>query len=103
MVNNNNMASQKIWNSDFVDSLNELETILSEIDSDLKKRKSIVINEANYNIDVNLDEFKQIEKYTITIDKEFNLKRIKDYVKYEDLKKNNKDILFHVNLYRLTP
>ena len=78
--------------------LNELETILSEIDSDLKKRKSIVINEANYNIDVNLDEFKQIEKYTITIDKEFNLKRIKDYVKYEDLKKNNKDILFHVNL-----
>ena len=27
MVNNNNMASQKVWNSDFVDSLNELETI----------------------------------------------------------------------------
>ncbi len=78
--------------------LNELNIILNEIDPAIKNRKSIILKETNYSTDINLDEFKEIEKYTITINKDFNLKRVKDHVEYDSLKKNNRDILYSVKL-----
>ncbi len=78
--------------------LNELDNIINEIDSSIKSRKSIILEKANYNIDVDLDEFKEIEKYTIIINKDYHLKRLKDHIEHEDLKKNNIDILYSVKL-----
>ena len=79
--------------------LDELENISNEIDPFIKNRKSIILNQTDYNVNVDLDEFKEIEKLTIIINKDLNLKRIKDHVNLEDLKKTNKDILYSVNLY----
>ena len=79
--------------------LDELENISNEIDPFIKNRKSIILNQTDYNVNVDLDEFKEIEKLTIIINKDLNLKRIKDHVNLEDLKKTNKEILYSVNLY----
>ncbi len=78
--------------------LEELENIINSIDPVIKNRKSIILKETNYNVDVDLDEFKEVEKYTIIINKDFNLKRIKDHIKTDDLIKNNKDMIFSVKL-----
>ncbi len=77
---------------------NELENILDEIDTKIKERKSTVLSETNYNANVDVDEFKEIEKYTVIINKDYNLKRIKYHYENEELKKNNNDILYSVKL-----
>ncbi len=77
---------------------NELKKIIDDFDSKIKDRKSQILEKTSYNTDVNIDEFKEIEKFTITIDKDFNLKRIKDFINYDDLKKNNKNLLYSVQL-----
>ena len=76
----------------------ELKNINNEIHSLIKDRKTVILKESNYNSEVNIDEFKEVEKFTIVIDKEFNLKRFKDHIEFEDLKKNNKDILYSSQL-----
>ena len=78
--------------------IDESKRILNEIDPLIKNRKSKILKETNYNNDVNIDEFKEIEKYTIIINKDFSLKRFKDYIEYNDLKKNYKDLLYSVKL-----
>ena len=76
----------------------ELKNINNEIHFLIKERKTVILKESNYSSDVNIDEFKEVEKFTIVIDKEFNLKRFKDHIEFEDLKKNNKDILYSSQL-----
>ncbi len=75
----------------------ELENIIKQINSDKKNRKSNILKKSNYD-DVNIDEFREIEKFTIIINKEFNLKRLKDHIKVEEIKKINKDIIYSVQL-----
>ncbi len=76
----------------------EIDNILNDIDLSIKNRKSIIFDKANYNIDVDLDEFKEIEKYTIIINNDYRLKRLKDHIEHENLKKNNIDILYSVKI-----
>ncbi len=76
----------------------ELKNINNEIHSIIKDRKTVILKESNYDSEVNIDEFKEVEKFTIVINKEFNLKRFKDHIELEDLKKNNKDILYSSQL-----
>jgi len=90
------LTTDKITLNKFIS--NELDSILKDFDPSIIDRKSTIIKEANYNTNVDVDEFKEIEKYTIMMNKDFNLKRIKDHINYEDLKKNNRDLLFSVNL-----
>ena len=90
------LTTDKITLNKFIS--NELDSILKDFDPSIIDRKSTIIKEANYNTNVDVDEFKEIEKYTIIMNKDFNLKRIKDHINYEDLKKNNRDILYSVNL-----
>ena len=78
--------------------IDESKRILNEIDPLIKNRKSKILKETNYNNDVNIDEFKEIEKYTIIINKDFSLKRFKDHIEYTELKKNYKDLLYSVKL-----
>ena len=90
------LTTDKITLNKFIS--NELDSILKDFDPSIIDRKSTIIKEANYSTNVDVDEFKEIEKYTIMMNKDFNLKRIKDHINYEDLKKNNRDLLFSVNL-----
>ncbi len=90
------LITDKITLNNFIS--NELELILKDIDPLIKERKSTIIKESNYNTDVDIDEFKQIEKYTVIMNKDFNLKRIKDHLDYEYLKKNNSELLYSINL-----
>ncbi len=77
---------------------NELKSIVKDIDPNLKNRKSNILSETNYNTNVDIDEFKEIEKLTIIINKDYNIKRLKDHVEHEELVKNNKDIVFSVKM-----
>ena len=90
------LTNDKITLNKFIS--NELDSILKDFDPLIIDRKSTIIKEANYNTNVDVDEFKEIGKFTIMMNKDFNLKRIKDHINYEDLKKNNRDLLFSVNL-----
>ncbi len=77
---------------------NELVNILDEINSVIKNRKTKISKETIYNSEININEFQEIEKYTIIINKDFNIKRIKYHIDHADLKKNNKDILYSIKL-----
>ena len=77
---------------------NELKDIVDEIDPFIKNRKTKILHDTIYNKDVDVDEFKEIEKFTIIINKDFNLKRLKDHIDYHELRKNNKDILYSAQL-----
>ena len=90
------LTTDKITLNKFIS--NELDSILKDFDPSIIDRKSTIIKEANYSTNVDVDEFKEIEKYTIMMNKDFNLKRIKDHINYEDLKKNNSELLYSVNL-----
>ncbi len=78
---------------------NELKKIINEIDESIKNRKSKILDKINYNTNINIDEFKEIEKFTIIINKDYNLKKIKDHIDHNDIKKNNKDIIFSVKIF----
>ena len=75
----------------------ELKSILNEIDPNIKNRKSNILSESKYDVDVNIDEFKEVEKFTIIINKDFTLKRLKDFVDFNHIN-NNKELLYSVQL-----
>ena len=77
---------------------NELSNIIDDFPSEIKNRKSIILNEFNYDAEVKIDEFEEIEKYTIYIDKNFNLKRTKEFIEFDEIRKNNKDILYSTKI-----
>ncbi len=77
---------------------NELSEILKEIDLKNKNRKSKILKESNYNTDIDINEFKEIEKFTVILTKDFNLKRIKDHIDHNEIKKNNKDVIYSAKL-----
>ncbi len=89
------ISDKKTLNSYMQD---ELKVIISNIDLHIKERRSLILQETSYSTDINVDEFKEIEKYTIVVDKDYNIKRIKDHFEYENLVKNNKNILFSKKL-----
>ena len=78
--------------------VSELDLIKSDLDSDIKDRKSLISSEQNNDIDISIDEFKEIEKFTIIINKDFQLKRIKEITDEKEIEKIKKENLFSVNL-----
>ena len=70
----------------------DLTNITNDLDPLIKDRRTNIFHETIYSNDIDIDEFKEIEKLTITIDKNYNLKRFKDHIDHSDLKKNNTDI-----------
>ncbi len=90
------LISDKKTLNDYIS--NELRDIIDDFPLEIKNRKSVILNEFNYDSEVNLNEFEEIEKYTIFIDKNFNLKRTKEFIELDEIRKNNKDILFSTKL-----
>ena len=78
--------------------VSELDLIKNDLDSDIKDRKSLISSEQNNDIDISIDEFKEIEKFTIIINKDFQLKRIKEITDEKEIEKIKKENLFSVNL-----
>tara|TARA_E500000331_G_scaffold125326_1_gene122974 strand:+ start:31 stop:2085 length:2055 start_codon:yes stop_codon:yes gene_type:complete len=90
------LISDKKTLNDYIS--NELSNIIDDFPSEIKNRKSIILNEFNYDAEVKIDEFEEIEKYTIHIDKNFNLKRTKEFIEFDEIRKNNKDILYSTKI-----
>ena len=90
------LISDKKTLNDYIS--NELSNIIDDFPSEIKNRKSIILNEFNYDAEVKIDEFEEIEKYTIYIDKNFNIKRTKEYLEFDEIRKNNKDILYSTKI-----
>ena len=78
--------------------VSELDLIKSDLDTDIKERKSLISSEQNNDIDISIDEFKEIEKFTIIINKDFQLKRIKEITDEKEIEKIKKENLFSVCL-----
>ena len=76
----------------------ELDLIKSDLDTDIKERKSLISSEQNNDIDISIDEFKEIEKFTVIINKDFQLKRIKEITDEKEIEKIKKENLFSINL-----
>ena len=47
--------------------VSELDLIKGDLDTDIKERKSLISSEQNNDIDISIDEFKEIEKFTVII------------------------------------
>ena len=90
------LISDKKTLNDYIS--NELSNIIDDFPSEIKNRKSIILNEFNYDAEVKIDEFEEIEKYTIHIDKNFNLKRTKEFIEFDEIRKINKDILYSTKI-----
>ena len=78
--------------------VSELDLIKNDIDSEIKDRKSVISSEQNNDIDISIDEFKEIEKFKVIINKDFQLKRIKEITDEKEIEKIKKENLFSVNL-----
>ncbi len=78
--------------------VSELDLIKSNLDTDIKERKSLISSEQNNDIDISIDEFKEIEKFTVIINKDFQLKRIKEITDEKEIEIIKKENLFLVNL-----
>ncbi len=78
--------------------INELDFIKNDLDSEIKARKSTISSEQHNDIDISIDEFKEIEKFTVIINKDFQLKRIKEIMDEKEIQKIKKENLFSVNL-----
>ncbi len=89
------ISDKKTLNSYISD---ELKNIIDEVPSEIKNRKSIILNEFNYNAEVKIDEFVEIEKFTIVVDRNYNLKRFKEFIEFDEVRKNNKDIIYSTKL-----
>ena len=90
------LISDKKTLNDYIS--NELSNIIDDFPSEIKNRKSIILNEFNYDAEVKIDEFEEIEKYTVYIDKNFNLKRTKEFIEFDEIRKNNIDILYSTKI-----
>ncbi|PPR46491.1 MAG: DNA topoisomerase 4 subunit A [Alphaproteobacteria bacterium MarineAlpha5_Bin9] len=83
--------------------INELKTINIEMDNKDLNRKTNIISNQNIDLEVNIDEFKQIEKLTVIIDKDNNLKTVREHLeknkynkefRYINILSNQKILLF---------
>ena len=78
--------------------VNELDLIKSNLDTEIKDRKSTISSQQNNDIDISIDEFKEIEKFTVIINKDFQLKRIREITDKKEISKIKKDNLFSIHL-----
>tara|TARA_Y100001970_G_scaffold53325_1_gene67550 strand:+ start:8046 stop:10244 length:2199 start_codon:yes stop_codon:yes gene_type:complete len=91
-----NFLNKLIKNYKFLNNylIDEINKINNEINKNLISRKSIIKSKIDNNEEINFDEFEEIEKITILITKDNNLKKIKDHIDIKKIKNNDLDIKF---------
>jgi len=81
LINNNNHLSSFL--------LNEIKEINLSLNDKIKLRRTNINNSNDYNLDIQIDEFSEIEKFTVLVNKDNQLKKIKDYSEEDKSKYNN--------------
>ncbi len=70
--------------------MKETNDITDSLDENIKLRRSIVNTNDDYDLDIKIDEFTEIEKFNVLLSKNNLLKKVKDYS--DNNKENNNDI-----------
>ena len=73
--------------------INELTETNKKIDSDIIIRKSIINSKNISDVEINIDEFKEIEKLTIVLFKDGTLKTFKDHFDNNKIKNDLKNVI----------
>ena len=87
---NSLIKNRKILDQFLID---ELTDINKKFDKEIINRKSIIKTNITSNIDIDIDEFQEIEKMTVVLYKDGSLKTFKDHLDKNKLKDNAKNYL----------
>jgi len=95
-----NFLNKLIKNTKILDNflINEIKEINNSIPNNIKNRKSNILSESENNNEVKIDEFNEIEKFTIIINKDFTLKRLKEFSDIEKIRKEDQNILHSIHI-----
>ena len=95
-----NFLNKLIKNTKILDNflINEIKEINNSIPNSIKNRKSKILSESANNNEVKIDEFNEIEKFTIIINKDFTLKRLKEFSDIEKITKDDQNILHAIHI-----
>ena len=90
-----------INNDDYLNKflVNEISEITNSLNDKNKIRRSKIIISKDYDLNIKLDEFHEIENFTVLITKDNLLKRIKDYSEnINSIKNGDKDLASFINI-----
>ena len=91
LINNNDYLNQFL-----VNEINEITDSLTDAN---KLRRSKIIISNDYDLDVKIDEFNEIENFTVLVTKDNSFKRIKDYSEnIESIKNSDHDLKTFINI-----
>ena len=91
LINNNDYLNQFL-----VNEINEITDSLTDAN---KLRRSKIIISNDYDLDVKIDEFNEIENFTVLVTKDNLFKRIKDYSEnIESIKNSDHDLKTFINI-----
>ena len=95
-----NFLNTLIKNTKILDNflINEIKEINNSIPNNIKNRKSNILSESENNNEVKIDEFNEIEKFTIIINKDFTLKRLKEFSDIKKIIKEDQNILHAIHI-----
>jgi len=89
------IKNNKVLDRYLIEELNGINNI---IPNDIKNRKTNIISSSNNHTDVKIDEFDEIEKLTIIINKDSTLKRLKDFLDINQIKNDDENIKYAVHI-----
>ena len=92
---NSLIKNRKILDKFLID---ELTDINKKFDKEIINRKSIIKTNITSSIDIDIDEFQEIEKMTVVLYKDGSLKTFKDHLDQDKLKDNAKNYLSYEKL-----
>ncbi|PPR49769.1 MAG: DNA topoisomerase 4 subunit A [Alphaproteobacteria bacterium MarineAlpha5_Bin5] len=95
-----NFLNKLIKNSKILDNyiIKEIEEINNSIPDNIKLRRTKVLSKSNLNTEVKIDEFDEIEKLTIIINKDSTIKRLKDYLDIDQIRKDDNKIKYATHI-----
>ena len=89
----NSNLKKLINNNEYLSSflVNEIKEITESLNDTIKVRRSIINYSDDYDLNIQIDEFSEIEKFTVLVTKDNLLKKVKDYSDDDKSKDNNID------------
>ena len=101
LINTNANLKKLINNEDHLNKflINEINEITNSLSDKNKLRRSKIIISDDYDLDVKIDEFNEIEKFSVLLTKDNLLKKIKDYSEnIENIKTGEKNLKAFINI-----
>jgi topoisomerase-4 subunit A len=79
--------------------VNELTNINKDIDQELLKRKSSIIIKDIQNLEVDLNEFEEVDKLTVVVTKDSLIKTFKDHIDLKKINDSLKNVIISHHIY----